>query len=371
MKKINIIVLLFIIFSISGCERKQQIVSEKMSDVEIEFVLLEATAADEVNLEKEEIEKRELGLIIQTQKVHIVGSNRGNAVHWLNGETTILSKGTESIAGASGIVVSNSDVYIAGYEIKYFEGKYIRTDAVYWLNGVKTELPAEFSNPRVSAITISGSDVYIVGRDGSEAVYWLNGVQIVLPKTGIRGRLPSAWASAIAISGSDVYIVGSDGEDAVYWLNEIKVVLPSSGAHPGATATGIVISESDVIIVGRDGLNAVYWKNGIQTVLYAGSISPTYSSGSADAVAISGSDIYITGWSDGDIVYWLNGVKSEPLLFESGDEYPPTIRPEAIAISDSDVLIVGVDGDNAVLWLNGNRIVLHNLSWATAIFATQ
>ena len=81
------------------------------------------------------------------------------------------------------------------------------TVAVYWLNGVQTALPKTgyYANAYAYAIVVSGSDVHIAGRDGGEAVYWHNGVRTVLPKTG-----GSAGAYAIAVSGSDVYIVGRD-----------------------------------------------------------------------------------------------------------------------------------------------------------------
>ena len=366
MKREYITVLILIIFSIFlSCERKQQITSKIMTEGEIEQFV-----GGEID-QKEEIAQKEFDFLKQNQQVHIVGGSEGNAVYWLNGKMTVLPKEREDNAGAKAIAVSGSDVHIAGYEIKHFEGSYVRTDAVYWLNGIKIILPCEFTDPRPTAITVSGSNVHIVGRAGAEAVYWLNGVQILLPKTAPQGRSSFAWAMAtgITISGSDVYIIGTDCDNAVYWLNGIEVVLPSSGKHPGAIATGIVISGSDVYIVGRDGLDAVYWRNEIRTVLYAGTESP-YSIGTAEAVTVSDSNIYITGFAGSNIVYWLNWVMSKPLFFEPSYE-KVNVRPNSIAVLDSDVFVVGEDGDDAVLWLNGNRIVLSDDSWASAIFVTR
>jgi len=71
---------------------------------------------------------------------------------------------------------------------------------VYWLNGQRNVLPRSRAT-EATAIAVSGSNVYIAGRDGyidaadGNAVYWLNGRRNVLPQTGEVAR-----ATAIAVT---------------------------------------------------------------------------------------------------------------------------------------------------------------------------
>jgi hypothetical protein len=262
-------------------------------------------------------------IAVSGSDVYIAGNDRSDAVYWLNGRRTVLSKsGNGAIAFA--VAVSGSDVYIAGRDDVSVPASSERfahslSDAVYWLNGRRTVLPKSGNSASAIAIAVSGSDVHIAGNDAvtdpgnrerfsssfSDAVYWLNGRRTVLPKSG-----DSAEATAIAVSGSDVYIVGKERStgsqgysvsDAVYWLNGRRTVLPKTG--DSAEATAIAVSGSNVYIVGNDGNDAVYWLNGRRTLLHR--------SGSANVIAVSGSNVYIAGYEVANEmanpVYWLNG----------------------------------------------------------------
>jgi len=294
------------------------------------------------------------------QQVYIVGWIAGDnhkAVYWLNGVLTELPS-IGSMPWASAIAFSGSNVYIVGRD----DG-----NAVYWLNGIRTVLSktssGAFASASASDIAISGSNIYIVGSDGDDAVYWLNGIRTVLPKTGRR-----ASASAIAISGSNVYITGRDGDDNVYWLNSVRTVLPrTTSGESRFPPSAIAISGNNVYIIGWDGYESVYWLNGVRTVLEGYDEEYT----DASAIAISGSNVYITGNSgifDSIFIrrqreiplYWLNGkinvLQNDRNSSNRNVEYRASAS--AIAISGSNVYIAGIDGGRAVYWLNGVRTVL-------------
>src|SRR5690349_10599592 len=87
------------------------------------------------------------------------------------------------------------DVYVAGNA--YTPGT--SSTAAFWKNGVLTRLGSENG---VSAMTASGSHVYITGSNTSgDILYWKDTTEYKIPaSTGIYSQ-----ASAMAVSGSDIY----------------------------------------------------------------------------------------------------------------------------------------------------------------------
>jgi len=312
-------------------------------------------------------------------QIHIVGFAGDDAVYWNNGRLTVLPKsGNKAMANA--IVVSGSNVYIAGCDVtdEYY-GLY---DAVYWHNGRRIVLPKTGRRAEANAIAVSGSNVYIAGNDysdnnGSYAVYWLNGERIELPRNFEYGN--GATAKAITASGSDVYIAGANVFEAAYWLNGRLSVLPSSRqlGGEGQRASGIAVSGSNVYVIGNGSgggapHTAGYWLNGRLTVLPKSGKSPRANANfetRANAITVSGSNVYIAGydgWSgyyedvgfvgSTDAVYWLNGrVTVLPKLGDSAVAL-------AVAVSGSNVYVAGIDGEDTVYWQNGRRIVLPKLN---------
>jgi hypothetical protein len=95
-------------------------------------------------------------------------------------------------------------VYIAGYD---YDGS-TRTPC-YWRNGARYMLPVTAgSDGYTLALTVSGSDVYIAGRErdadyNHTPCYWLNGARYMLPVTAGSDGV----AQAVTVSGSG----GTDG----------------------------------------------------------------------------------------------------------------------------------------------------------------
>jgi glutamate synthase domain-containing protein 3 len=262
---------------------------------------------------------------------------------------------TEMVSVAiTAITISGSDLYITGFQSIYMGDSY----AVYWLNGQQIILPKTNENAYAKAIAVFGSNVYIAGNDGNDAVYWLNGQQIILPKTN-----ENANAIAIAISGSNVYIIGWDGNEQVYWLNDQRIILPKAGivganfiTTSGSNAISAISGSNIYIAGGESGVYdsiASYWLNGQQIIL-----PQTRRWAIAFGIGISDSNVYIVGTEGShheersDAVYWLNGQKI--ILPQAGG----AAYANAIGISGSDVYIVGSDGNDAVYWLNGQLQIL-------------
>jgi len=310
-------------------------------------------------------------------QVYIVGTNINDAAYWRNNRGFIFERGAE----ANAIAISGSDVYIAG-SVRSRNG----IDPVYWQHSVGVDrlengkciiLPKRNNNACGYSIAISGSFVYVAGKDGNDAVYWRNSMRYVLPKES-----QSAVAEAIFIAGSNIYIAGKDGNDAVYWLNDRRFVLPKEGRF--AVASGVAIFGTDVYIVGTDILgegyspfgDAVYWLNGKRIAL-----PKTGMSAYATAIAVSGSNVYITGRDyrtlghdpASDAVYWHNG----RYIKLSSNNFHNRSGANTIVISGFDIYIAGFSdsytiddagniidyaGSGAVYWLDGRQYILPKVS---------
>jgi hypothetical protein len=289
--------------------------------------------------------------------------------YWINGKKIDLPVIGSGGGGTGRIIVSGSDVYVAGF----YDDTNVKGKPCYWKNGVLHTLPFTGTDDSAYAITVSGSDVYVAGtyytNSEDKPCYWKNGVQTLLPITGAGGS-----AEGIVVSGSDVYILGYDDVDydsePCYWKNNAQTFLPYTGME--GRVTEIAVSGSDVYISGycieSMTYTPCYWKNGVQY-----NLPYTEAGGRASSITVSGSDVYIAGEyirndyysesKDTTPCYWKNGVQHS-LAFPA---YGTEGHASGIAVSGSDVYVAGEDYTNLdyeiddvtlAFWLNGERIIL-------------
>lgn len=270
----------------------------------------------EVVLGTNDLSSQAYGIAVSGSDVYLAGrSFRGSndiACYWKNGVEVDLTDGSTE-AEADSIFVQGNDVYVSGRE---------NFAAKYWKNGTPVMLNG---NAVVGSISVSGSDVYVAGWkygnvqidpthwvDYPIALYWKNGVETDLSD----GRI-SAQASSVFIYGTDVYAAGSSSSATyatdnipTYWKNGTPVQLMPAGSF--AWANGIWTDGTNVYTTGVDDLfnrigSASYWKNNAQTEL---GTSTSRSDGSQ--IAVDGSDVYISGSLsvNGGLTragYWKNG----------------------------------------------------------------
>ncbi|HTQ28589.1 MAG TPA: hypothetical protein VMI35_10690 [Puia sp.] len=252
-------------------------------------------------------------IFVSGTDVYVAGVQAVNgtslATYWKNGEPVVLSdsNATKS-AVANCIFISGADVYVAGYELKS-NGV---GSAVYWKNGVEVNLTplsppyppsptntffiyslGQYANATGIAVSSTG-DVYVAGTDRYiTAAFWKNGVITQLADTGI-----ISFAQGLYVSGSDVYVAGIANNTACYWKNGVFNGLPNGSS---ATANAIFVSGSDILVAGN-GNGPVYWKNGSQTRLGSNGYDV------ANGIFEYGNDVYVAGTYDRAAVYWKNGV---------------------------------------------------------------
>jgi len=269
---------------------------------------------------------------------------------WLNGTATSLPDTTGSVGNgtANAIFVAGSDVYVAGirgYDSQQLGIPYTSDSAAYpitgsvasvWKNGTPVTLPGfgsvglvdsgklanRFFNDYVSALFVSGPDVYVAGgtyyQSAGHARYWKNGLPVDLATqlnyVTQNNEFGFPNSTGIYVSGGDVYVSGLQQTAlatlAIYWKNGSPVFLSTDSAA-GSVANSIFVSGSDVFVAGWQNADnysrAVLWKNGTPTMLTSGDTSS-----SATSVVVVGTDVYVAGFSwvaPGNYVaaFWKNG----------------------------------------------------------------
>ena len=218
------------------------------------------------------------GITLSGNDIYTVGSAYINnfqkkvPIYWKNQDNAIKIE-TYSFNHGEGrdITVVGNDVYIAGTTFDFIRGA--GSPACYWKNGTPTFLHSitPSFNGVAKSIFVSGSDVHVVGEcypSGSGAsvgwaVYWKNGVATELaPADKI------SEANCVIVVGNDVYIAGAitatDGKrHATYWKNGIPVILNNAPSTISSTATAITVYENDIYVLeNRSVDSALYWKNG-------------------------------------------------------------------------------------------------------------
>jgi hypothetical protein len=290
-----------------------------------------------------------------------------NSLRLLVSTLVVITAGLMLACGSSKVQPPQPpDVYVAGYEVN---GSNLDI-AKYWKNGTPVTLGGGTYGSWATSIFVSGSDVYVAGREGSAthdiAKYWKNGIAV--PLTDGTG---DGYASSIFVDGNDVYVAGTESLAsgvATYWKNGVPVDL-TDGTN-SAFAWSIFVSGTDVYVAGYEykttqvGPNqyvenpvAKYWKNGVPTELNDG-----LTLGIAYSIFLAGNDIYVAGelcqtMSAGcnRATYWKNGT---PVVLTSQTQ----TAADSIVASGADVYVAGNDGHTganvADFWKDGNFVQL-------------
>ena len=261
-----------------------------------------------------------------TEHVYVTGTLNGRCVYWKDGVLyPLTNSGTFNYALGKSIIVSNNDVYVAGYE---YDGNNPFIQAKIWKNGIGVPLASLHSS--ANAIEIASNDVYVVGEENYSsnsyaAKLWKNGVATTLSTSGT-----NAHASSIFITENDIYVSGYE--------------------ESGVNKAGII------------------WKNGIPTRLFGfcypgGNGLCTYDATDITDIYVVNNNVYaigtsIIGTGIYDSILWKNGVATRI-----------NILPSSIFVNNNDVYIAGKVGNNACIWKNG--IITYLTNGTNQAFATS
>lgn len=152
------------------------------------------------------------------------------AKYWKNGVVVSLSDGSKNTEALS-IAISGPDIYVSANEYTpsnicpLCSGAPAATSvSKIWKNG--SVIKTGSSSQNFNSIVVSNSDVYIAGNDGSAASYFKNDSVFHLTNGA-----SEAEASGIAIWGNDVYVAGYENISGhnvpTYWKNGTAVRLTS------------------------------------------------------------------------------------------------------------------------------------------------
>lgn len=283
--------------------------------------------------------------------------DRVEALYWKDGNPVPLESTAGVRAGVSAMAVSGSDVYAVGGHSALVEA------GALWKNGVLTMIrppspspaPSLSDSVSLTGIAVSGADVHISGTafgnsPFSLAVHWKNGDGVALG-----GGAVNSMANGISIKGTDVFVAGWDG-GARYWKNGAAFGL-GSATGTGDVSAVAVTDAGDVLAAGYTltpaGVQvATLWRNGEPSALSDG-----VKSACALALAVAGPDVYAAGYvvEGGTWVaaFWKNGVQGALPASKGRDSAVFGIAPYG-----TDVYAVGSDAGNAVLWKNGVETLL-------------
>jgi uncharacterized membrane protein len=253
-------------------------------------------------------------IIVKDSDVYVAGISssptQGNTTvtYWKNGVATRLPIAADLGMSQSAFAMNGNDLYLAG-DVPT-NNRYV---AYSWKNGISATLQDYSKGSFAYGIYTSGSDVYVTGyADGTfafpAAVYWKNGVITQLGD----GSKYQSMAYSIKANGPDVYVAGyteyifSTGNtiQATYWKNGVPTMLTERSV--GSYAFDLLVNNSDVYVAGYvlSGINApAYWKNGVQTVLDLSNVGK-YAGPMTASMAMNGDDLYIVA---GYPAYWKNG----------------------------------------------------------------
>ncbi len=266
--------------------------------------------------------------------------------------TTILSCSKDDDAPTP--VAPEKTVYIAGFE--KITGKQYAT---LWKNGVATKLTDGTKIAEAVKVVVSGSDVYVLGKDGTDYKVWKNG-------TPLYTLVSCTIAEGLYISGNDVYVSGNYDNFAKYWKNNTQENI-SDGVYP-CRARDIILVNNIVHIVGEEIKSiairiAKLWKRSSPSASI--DLSPADKVGSATNISNIGNTTYISGREDGFGKIW----KDESNSFTT----PNTGTLYSVFCSGADVYALGVGFETygIQIYKNKNSSALPDNFEGNSIFVSE
>jgi hypothetical protein len=265
------------------------------------------------------------------------------ATVWQDGVSSLL---TSSASEVLAITVSNSDVYVVGYMGSPW------TAPRLWKNGIGLSFgySPSYSSPTYSsyarAITVVGSDIYVLTDGTMDSVRVWKNSKVLFSSN----RYGQTSGIAMVVVGSDVYLLEINRNSS-----PISSRVTKNGSHAGFEKAAVggkvmVVVGSDIYVAGIEGNVAKVWKNGMAKAL-------SFGTSSANAMTVIGSDVYVAG-SEGKIAkIWINDVGTN--LTDGAYE----ASANALVVLGSDIYAAGYEKntngiDVAKVWKNGVETVL-------------
>jgi LruC domain-containing protein len=250
-----------------------------------------------------------------TTAVHVAGYyNAGSkdvAAYWKDDAAGVTPLHQTTAARANSVVVSGTDVYVAGY----YTNSSGRQAAAYWKNGTMVPLyDTATGNARANAIVVSAANVYVAGwvNEGTQAAtVWKNGTPTTLYGASTSEGL------GVAVSGTDVYVAGyyapAAKEVSCWWKNDAAGNTEKTDLYDTnfSRGSGIALSGTNVYVAGYyiplgGTATACYWRNNL-----AGQVDLS-AKGRATSIFLSGTGVYAAG-------YYLNSLSNNAAAYWTTD----------------------------------------------------
>jgi hypothetical protein len=186
--------------------------------------------------------------------VYVAGENNYVACYWKNGIKTSLGE-PENESRAYGITVVGNDVYVCGNQsLGRYKYNFL---PLYWKNNEAVFLGA--TDGLASDIVVSNSDLYIAGNDSND---WLNDMYRICWKNdggvyvGVEENRNKIYTNGVTAFNKDVYVTGFIHSymihEAAYWKNGTTHLLTNASGSLMTDANDIDVLEDVVFVCGSE-----------------------------------------------------------------------------------------------------------------------
>lgn len=329
MKKLTIILVILVIFSLISCNNN-----------------------DDLNIPEQQA-------IID---VYVSGKENENACYWKNNQQVILDNNGLNITSADKIFVNNNNVYVWGTGFSMMTNE---LTFLYWNNGIVSDLNIEFSEPDfelywITDFYVVNDDVYFLGFLRSisnptqrDLVYWKNGIKTIVLENI---NYTNTNSSSIRVINNDIYVSSriEYNQPGIFINNIFNPINPNYNPYD------MTINGNDSFIHGSSPTGGFYQN------INTGEV--TTSSYRINDLVFDQSDIY-TVVDHNNESYYREIRKNGNLYYLSPDGYESDI-PD-LYVHDGDIyaivreLIDFNSGPNKLLINNVPELILDNSNFGT------